>query len=125
MSVAEILDTARGLDITKFEHLFSELSAIRIQKSKLPMLNGVESQLLTKINYLFDEKKWERLKYLDWKSEFEVLSKKEESELLKLAESYENYSVEKLKCIAQLAEIRQISIDKLMENLGITHKIYA
>ncbi len=125
MSVAEILDTARGLDITKFEYLFSELSAIRIQKSKLPILNGVESQLLTKINYLFDEKKWERLKYLDWKSEFEVLSKKEESELLKLAESYENYSVEKLKYIAQLAEIRQISIDKLMENLGITHKIYA
>ncbi len=125
MSVAEILDTARGLDITKFEHLFSELSVIRIQKNKWPILNGVESQLLTKINNPFDEKKWERLKYLDWKSEFEMLSEKEESDLLKLSEIYESYGVEKLKNLSQLAQIRQISIDELMENLGITHQNYA
>ena len=49
-----------------------------------------------------------------------ALTTKEEIESLKLAEAYENYSVERLKKIAQLAMIRQISIDKLLEQLG-TH----
>jgi hypothetical protein len=42
-----------------------------------------------------------------------------EIDSLKLAEAFENYSVERLKCLSKLATIRQISIDKLIDQLGL------
>jgi hypothetical protein len=45
------------------------------------------------------------------------------AESLKLAEAYENYSVERLKCLSQLAMLRQVSIDNLMAQLGINTPI--
>ncbi|MBL7818536.1 MAG: hypothetical protein JNL70_26290 [Saprospiraceae bacterium] len=122
MSINEILGSVEGLETHTFEQLYREMFALRAKKNKLPWLNAIESQLLNKINTEFDQKKWDRLAYLDWKLEFGALTPKEEAESLKLAEAYENYSVERLKCLSQLATIRQVPIDKLMEQLGInTH----
>jgi hypothetical protein len=81
-----------------------------------------ESKLKMKIqniNIGFEEEKWERLKFLDWKSEFDVLSTEEEKEALELAEAYEEYSVERLKNISQLAILRGVTIDKVIEELGL------
>ena len=125
MSVAEILNSAKGLESNNFEKLFRELSVLRVQRNGIFLLNEVESKLLGKINSQFDTKKWERLKYLDWKLEFGALTDKEESESLKLAESYENYSVERLKNLSQLALLRKVSIDELMEQVGVNQQIYA
>lgn len=125
MSVAEILDSAKGLETKNFEKLFRELFALRVQRERIPMLNEVESKLLSNINTPFDAKKWERLKYLDWKLEFGSLTEKEASESIKLAEAYENYSVERLKNLSQLATLRQVPIDKLIEQIGINQQIYA
>lgn len=119
MSVTEILGSVEGLETNTFEQLYRELFALRAKKQKMPWLNAVESQLLSKINTEFDPKKWERLTYLDWKLEFSALTPKEETESLKLAEAYEHYSVERLKCLSQLAIIRQVSIDTLMQQLGL------
>lgn len=122
MSVSEILGSVEGLERNKFEQLYQELFTLRAKRNNLPWLNAVESQLLTKINTEFDEKKWERLAYLDWKLEFSALNPKEELESLKLAEAYEKFSVERLKCLSQLALLRHVSIDDLMSQLDInTH----
>lgn len=122
MSITEILNTVEGLETNKFEQLYRELFTLRVQRNCLPLLNVVESQLLNKINIEFDPKKWERLTYLDWKLEFSALTPKEEAESLKLAEAYENYCVERLKNLSQLALLRRVSIDKLIEQLGLnTH----
>ena len=59
------------------------------------------------------------MKYLDWKLEYNVLSENEEVESLKLAEAYEDYYVERTKAIAQLATLRQVTIEQLYEKLGI------
>ena len=119
MSVIEILNSVKGLESNKFEQLYRELFALRLQKNGVPLLNELESQLLNKINTEFNPKKWERLVFLDWKMEFGALTPKEEAESLKLAEAYENFSIERLKCLSQLALLRQVSIDELMEQLGI------
>ena len=74
---------------------------------------------LQNINIGFDPEKWERLKFLDWKSEFDVLNTEEEKELLELAETYEEYSVERLKKIGDLAVLRSTTIDKVIEELGL------
>jgi hypothetical protein len=119
MSVTEILNTTEGLELKKFERLYQMLNAQRVKRNGISLLNETESTLLTEINKDFDVKKWERLQYLDWKLESGALTPKEEIESLKLAEAYENYSVQRLKNIAQLAMIRQISIDTLLDQLGI------
>ena len=118
LSVSEILNNVENLETNKFEQLYRELFSLRVKRNGAS-LNSVESQLLNKINKEFDLEKWERLTYLDWKLEYSALTAKEELESLKLAEAYENYSVERLKSIAQLAMLRQVPIDKLVEQLGI------
>ena len=80
---------------------------------------SVQMSVIEILNTEFNPKKWERLIFLDWKMEFGALTSKEEAESLKLAEAYENFSVERLKCLSQLALLRQVSIDELMEQLGI------
>jgi hypothetical protein len=119
MSINEISSAAEGLELKKFERFYQMLYAQRIKRDGVPVLNEPESTLLIEINKDFDLKKWERLQYLDWKLESSALTAKEEMESLKLAEAYENYSVERLKKITQLAMIRQVSIDSLLEQLGI------
>ena len=122
LSVSEILNNVENLETNKFEQLYRELFTLRVRRNAVS-LNALESQLLNKINSEFDPKKWERLTYLDWKLEHGALTLKEETESLKLAEAYENYSVERLKCLSQLAMLRQVSIDKLMAQLGINTPI--
>ncbi len=124
MSVSEILGSAANLEQNKFEQLYRELFALRAKKKNIPWLNEVESQLISKINTEFDSEKWTRLTYLDWKLEFSALTPKEETESLKLAEAYESYSVERVKCLSQLALLRQISIDELMLQLGLNTQVH-
>ena len=119
MSVADIIKSAAGLEIQEFENLYKKLSALRLQKRGIPLVNEAESKLLKQINQEFSEDKWERLQFLDWKTEFSALNETEEAEALKLAEAYEDFSVERIKSLAQLATLRNIHIDELMEQLGL------
>lgn len=118
-SVSDILSTAKQLDAQHLDELLRELNMLRIQKSGAPILDKTEAQLLQNINLGFNAEKWERLQFLDWKSEFDVLSDEEEKEALALAEAYEEYSVERLKNIGQLAILRGKTIDVLIEELGL------
>ncbi|GAB2647154.1 hypothetical protein GCM10027035_45940 [Emticicia sediminis] len=119
MSVAEILHSAENLESKNFDKLYSELSILKAKRRNIALLNEQQSLILDKINEEFDPKKLERLKYLDWKLEFSLLSPAEEKESLKLAETYEAFCTERLKNVSQLALIRQISIDELLEQLGL------
>ena len=119
ISVTEILNTAEGLEMKSFERLYQKLYAQRIKRNGINVLDETESNLLSEINKEFDLTKWERLQYLDWKLENGALTEKEELESLKLAEAYESYSIERLKKMAQLAIIRQVSIDILLKQLGV------
>ena len=119
MSVAEILQNAKRLEAQSFEKLYQNLTALRVQRYGIPVLDETESDLLVKVNSEFDPQKWERLQYLDWKMEFGSLSETEETESLRLAGDYELFSVERLKALSQLAILRQIFLDDLMNQLGI------
>ncbi len=119
MSVAELLDNVKQLEAKSFEKLYRNLTALRIQRHGLSVLDEEEANLLAAINREFDPQKWERLQYLDWKMEYSALVEQEEAELLLLAETYEGYSVERLQALSQLATVRQIPLDELMNQLGM------
>ena len=124
MSVADIIKNVADWGVQDFENLYEKLSALRLQKRGVAVLNKAESKLVSQINKPFPTEQWERLKYLDWKLEYSILNEAEEAESLKLAEAYENYYVERTKAIAQLAALHHVTIEQLYEKLGINTPIH-
>lgn len=78
-----------------------------------------ESALLAQINKGFPAAKLERLQCLDWKMEAIGLSEKEAAESLRLATAYENYMLRRLHSLVKLADLRKVSLDELMAQLGL------
>ncbi len=117
-SVSELLDNAARLNAGEFDRFFKSVLTLRAQRVA-PSLSKEEAQLLKKINQGFAQKKWERLDLLDGKLEFETLSEEEEKELSVLVEEYETYSLRRLQQLGQLAIIRKVSLDEVMDQLGI------
>ncbi|MCU0342086.1 MAG: hypothetical protein MUE30_19620 [Spirosomaceae bacterium] len=124
LTVTDIVKNVTDWGIQDFENLYGKLSALRLQKRGVKVLNKTESKLLTRINLPFPTDKLERLQYLDWKSEFGTLSEVEEDESLKLAELYESYFVERTKALTQLASLRQITLDELTTQLGLKTPVH-
>jgi hypothetical protein len=124
LSVSDIVKRASALEKKEFETLFEKLSTLRLQKNGVPVMNADESALIDAINKGFTSENLDRLHYLDWKLEFSALTENEASESLLLAEAFENYSVERLKNLSQLAALRKISIDALIKQFGVTPQVH-
>jgi len=117
-SVTELIDDAARLDAMEFDHFFNKVLTLRAQRNA-PVLPKEEADLLKKINSGFSEHKWQRLDLLNEKVEEEGLTKAEQTELEALVEAYEKYTVRRIKYLGQLATIRQITLQELMQQLGI------
>lgn len=92
---------------------------MRAKRKGQKILSGAEANLIEKINQKFSVDKWERLQYLDWKLENGQLNSEEEAESLQLAAEYEDYYVERVKSLAELAAIRQVGIDVLVAQFNL------
>ena len=125
MPVAEIVKNAARLELQELESLSKKIATLIFQKRGIPVMDETELKLLQQINKEFPANKWERLEFLDWKLEYRTLNEAEEVESLELAEAYEEFSVERIESLAQLATIRRIHIDELMEQLGLKPKARA
>ena len=125
MPVAEIVKNAARLELQELESLSKKISTLIFQKRGIPVMDETELKLLQQINKEFPANKWERLEFLDWKLEYRALNEAEEVESLELAEAYEEFSVKRIESLAQLATIRGIHIDELMEQLGLKPKVRA
>ncbi len=117
-SVAELIDNAARLDTGEFNNFFDKMLKLRAQRVA-PVLSEEEADLLKKINRGFPQKKWERLDFLNDKLEYETISEAEHEELSVLIEAYEKYSLQRLRQLGQLAMIRKVSLDEVMNQLGI------
>ena len=118
-SIADIVTTASKLTSRELESLVSKLNLLRAQRMT-PTLSKKETELLNKINEGFSQIKWKRLSELDDKMEFSDLTEQEAQESLSLAEELEAYTVQRFENLKKLAILREISVDELMHNLGIT-----
>jgi hypothetical protein len=119
LSVSEIYDSAANLGNQDFDLFFRKLTILNAHRNNAPIVKSEESELLLKINSGFPAQKWERLQYLDWKMESSGLNEKESAESLKLAVSYENYTVDRLQLLIKLAKLRKVTLEEIMQQLGI------
>ncbi len=120
-SVVQIVENAARLDVQEFESLFNKLAVLRAQRTA-PFLPKEEADLLKKINEGFPAEKWSRLAQLDEKMELSDLLPVESDESLLLAEELEAYTVQRFVYLKELATLRKILVEQLMQDLDIAPK---
>ena len=90
-----------------------------LAEKKAPHLSKRETELFREINDGFDEVFWYRYKELRGKLEDETMTPTENEEFLKMNEEVEAKNVIRLRSVAELAQLRQMSIPDLMNQLGL------
>ncbi len=88
-------------------------------------LSRKESSLFLIINEGLPGRDQDRIEELTDKMEFETITKSEHAELLRLTDTMEMAQVKRLKAIAELAKIRNVSLDEMMRQLGLEPGRYA
>jgi len=82
-------------------------------------LSVTESDLLEEINRGLSEAEWQRYHELIQKRQAEQLSEYERSELEATANQLEQFNGHRMECLAKLATLRNTTLSKLMDQLGI------
>jgi hypothetical protein len=118
--ISNLVEDVAHLDKQTFDNFMSIVYSKR-SNQKNQSLSVEETELLKKINTPFSQVKWERLDFLDTKSENSLLSEAEQVELTTLTDAYEAYSFRKIKFLGQLADFRKTTLREVMHQLGIKH----
>jgi hypothetical protein len=84
-----------------------------------------ESRLLLTINRGLSAEKRQRIEDLTDKMEYDSITDDEHRELGQLSRESEKLSVRRLKAMIELADLREISFDELLKQLGIESQEYA
>jgi hypothetical protein len=114
----ELLKAALQLPRSELNKFVSRLQILRRQ-SKTPRLPKKESELLLKINQGVPEQLQQRYDALLRKRRQKKLTRSEHQELLGLSQQMEQFDVERLRLLAELAQLRGLSLPELMQQLGI------
>lgn len=93
--------------------------AASLSKKRVSSKQLSESELLEKINLDISEAEWTTYKHLIGLRRAEVLTEKEHETLIALGDKIEIANAKRVKYLFELAQLRGISIEKLMNNLGI------
>jgi hypothetical protein len=114
----QLLDGVAQLDTPTVEHLLSQVSLVLAQR-KAPRLSKQETSLLQKINRGLPDIVQRRYTDLQAKLQAETISTDEQQELLRLIDEAELADAARLQALLELAQLRQVSLDEVMNQLGI------
>ncbi len=106
---------AEGLDVSA---LVRETLEARVRQYD-PSRSLTESELLLRINRSFSESFWDTYRALITKRRAETLTPQEQQELIGMSDQLEAWHVERLRYLVKLAELRQVSLDALTQQLGL------
>ena len=98
----------------------SNLAAKVLSDHLEPKTPESESELLIQINEGWPAERWSRYRTLVAKRDARELSQSEHQELLEFTRHLEGMNAHRLGLLAKLAEIRQVDLKDLMDELGIT-----
>jgi hypothetical protein len=115
---------AAGLQLNELERLVGELN-ILIARKKSARNDGRERQLLHLINQTALESD-QRARYLALveKLEDDTMSEEEHREYMVLVERDEQLRNDRVQYLVELAQLRDVSLPRLMENLGLNPPVY-
>ena len=94
-------------------------------KSDAAHFSGRESELLLIINRHLTAQQRREIEELTDKMEYDSITDDEHERLIALSDESERMYAERLRAMLELAELRGISFDELLEQLGIEPQLYA
>lgn len=124
MSLDELLNAANQLNEADLETLINRMLLLRARR-KVPILPAEEASLLTQINQGIPPDLHQHYCSLTQKRDTETLTDKEYEELLELSDRIELLNAQRIEALAKLADLRQVSLQQLMDDLGIQSPSYA
>lgn len=114
----ELLKAVGRLSPSDLEQFVSQVIALRAQR-QTPSLSRAESELLFKINEGMPPDLQTRYNELIAKRQAETLTPEEYEELLRVTQQVEKLQARRVEYLVELARMRGVSLNTLMENLGI------
>jgi hypothetical protein len=124
IDLEDILQGIAQLEIGELEKFTDRVMDLRASR-RAPRLSKQESDLLQKINQGLSAEAWQRYDSLNEKLHEETISPEEHQEFLKLVEQIEMADAERLFHLIELSRIRRVSVDALMDQLGLRRSVYA
>ncbi len=124
VEIDDILDGVARLEMSELEFFTDRVMQLRARR-RAPSLPKNEADLLRKINRGLSPEAWQRYESLNQKLHEETISPEEHQEFLKLVEQIEMTDAERLFHLIELSRIRGVSVDDLMDQLGIRRSNYA
>lgn len=123
MSLEELIKAATQLDENDLDRLLHQVVVLRARR-RATVLSEEEAQLLLKINQSVPTDLRDRYQFLRQKREAETLTEAEYQTLIQLSNQIEQIGAQRLEALANLAQLRQVSLLDLMETLGIQSMTY-
>ncbi|HRQ37091.1 MAG TPA: STAS/SEC14 domain-containing protein [Chloroflexota bacterium] len=118
LSPQELLKATQQLDTDELKELIQQLSAL-YAKRQMPHLSEKEATLLRKINQGIPLALWQPYKIVAAKRDAESLTPAEHAELIRLSDEIERLHAERVKYLVELAQLRNVPLSDLMDDLGI------
>jgi len=123
LSSEDLLKAVEQLSHEDLKTFISQAIALQAQRNA-SRLSQQESELLLKINQIIPSDIENHYNDLIAKRDSVTLTDNEHQELLCLTEQIELQAAERVECLVELANLRGISLNTLMDNLGIHMKSY-
>jgi DNA-binding ferritin-like protein (Dps family) len=121
----QLLSGVAQLETADLEQFVGQVNLLLAQR-KVPNLPQRETVLLEQINQGLPEQIQQRYDALQAKLHEASITTEEHQELLGLIDTVEQASADRLQALIELAQLRQISLDALMNQLDIHHPpVYA
>jgi hypothetical protein len=121
----QLLSGVAQLETADLEQFVGQVNSL-LEQRKVPNLPRRETELLEQINQGLPELIQQRYDALQIKLHEESIMSEEHQELLDLIDTVEQASTDRLQALIELAQLRQISLNALMNQLDIHHPpVYA
>jgi len=118
LSLEEILDGISQLDNSELERFMGQIGNL-LAKRKAPSFSKHEAELLLKINQGLPLEILDTYKELSDKLVANIITDTEHQALLGITNKIEELDAERVKNLFELANLRSISLDSLMLELGL------
>lgn len=102
------------------EAVQERLAQTRPRHRHRPYLSPEEARLLSKINLGVSPHEWERYHELVARRKAETLTPDEQTELIALSDHLEEVNAQRIGYLAELARLRNTSLEALIRELGLT-----
>jgi hypothetical protein len=118
MSITELLQAVDRLNEPDLDQLLDRVLLLRAQR-KSNILSASETELLLQINQGVPTDLHQQYQALKQKRDEEILTGEEYEELLELSDRIEIIAAERAGSLVKLAQLRQVPLTQLMNELGI------